>query len=63
MNLYSLFGTWKIGGLCLRTALIDYLEACARMGGAPSDLTPWLPWSLSPERRTLLSRPTIRDPA
>ena len=63
MNLYSLFGTWEIGGLCLRTALTDYLKACARMGGAPSDPTPWLPWSISPERRDLLSRPLIRDPA
>ena len=63
MTLYSLFGTWEIGRLCLGTILSDYLEACARAGSAPSDLSPWLPWAMSSERRALLSRPAIRDPA
>ena len=63
MNLYSLFATWEIAGISPRTALTDYLEACARTGAAPSDLSPWLPWTMPPERQELLSRPTIRDPA
>ena len=63
MILYSLFGTWEIGGLSPRTALADYLDACARTGAAPSDLSPWLPWAISPDRKSLLSRPLIRDPA
>ena len=63
MILYSLFRTWEIGGLGLRTTLADYLETCARRGQAPSDVSPWLPWELPPERKRLLSRPFLRDPA
>lgn len=63
MILSSLFRTWEIGGLGLRTTLADYLETCARRGQAPSDVSPWLPWELPPERKRLLSRPFLRDPA
>ena len=36
----------------------EYLTACARQGGAaPTDLTPFLPWAMSEERRRFLSKP------
>jgi transposase len=38
--------------------LQEYLTACARKGGAaPADLTPFLPWAMSEDRRQLLSKP------
>ncbi len=41
----------------------DYLTACARNGGAaPTDLTPFLPWAMSEERRQFLSKPAPRPP-
>jgi len=36
----------------------EYLEACAAAGGtAPADLTPFLPWEMSEERRQHLAKP------
>ena len=36
----------------------EYLEACAAAGGtAPADLTPFLPWEMSEERRQYLANP------
>ena len=38
--------------------LQEYLTACALEGGAaPADLTPFLPWAMSEERRQLLAKP------
>jgi transposase len=38
--------------------LQEYLTACARKGGAaPADLTPFLPWAMSEDRRQLLAKP------
>jgi hypothetical protein len=40
--------------------LQEYLEACAEAGGtAPADLTPFLPWEMSEERRQHLARPPL----
>lgn len=61
MTLYSLFSTWDRAGLNLRTTLADYLAVCARSGAPPSDLSPWLPWEMSPERKETLSRPSFRE--
>ena len=55
--LYTLFATWTLSGLNLRTVLSDYLPVCARLGKAPEDLRPWLPWEMSPDRKAVLSRP------
>jgi transposase len=41
----------------------EYLMACARNGGAaPADLTPFLPWAMSEERRQFLSKPSPKTP-
>ncbi len=55
--LYTLFATWTLHGLNLRTVLSDYLSVCARRGAAPDDLRPWLPWEMSKDRKEDLSRP------
>lgn len=55
--LYTLFATWSLSGLNLRTVLSDCLSVCARSGKAPEDLRHWLPWEMSPDRKAALSRP------
>ena len=56
--MYSLTGTLAMNGICVRRWLHEWLEACARnRGKAPDDLDPWLPWSMSPERRRDLMEP------
>ena len=47
--------------LNIHTALADYLTACAKLGKAPDDLSPWLPWSMGPDRKAFLSRPRPPD--
>ena len=37
------------------------LAACAKLGKAPDDLSPWLPWSMDPDRKAFLSRPRPPD--
>ena len=59
-TLYSLFVPWDRAGLNVRRLLSDCLSECARRGQAPSDLSPWLPWSLSSERRALI-RNSLQD--
>ena len=54
--LFSLFATVARGGLNPRRWLTWYLESCAANGGkAPEDITPFLPWNLTPERRQFLA--------
>ncbi len=56
--MYSVIGTLAMNGISIRRWLHEWLEACARNGGkAPDDLAPWLPWSMSPERRRDLMEP------
>jgi transposase len=46
--LFSLFQTLGLWGIPLRPWLQTYLQACADNGGqAPTDITPFLPWSLA----------------
>jgi transposase len=46
---------WKLNS---RHWLQEYLTACAELGGtAPADLTPFLPWSMSEDRRRQLAKP------
>jgi len=50
--LFSLFSTLKLAKINARKWLRWYLESCAQNGGrAPADITPFLPWNLSLERR------------
>jgi transposase len=54
--LFSLFATLTRCGLNPRVWLTEYLESCANDGGqAPADITPFLPWNLTPQRRQFLA--------
>jgi len=51
--LFSLFATLKLSKINVRTWLMWYLESCAQNGGrVPADITPFLPWNMSLEKRT-----------
>ena len=50
--LFSLFATLSLAKLSIRKWLTWYLRSCAANGGqAPGDLTPFLPWTISVEKR------------
>ena len=56
--LYSVVATLKTNGIDVRRWLEAWLQACANNGGQPpDDLSPWLPWSMSEERRCALMAP------
>ena len=55
-TMYSVAGTLAINGIDVRRWLQEWLTACAENGGKPpDDLSPWLPWSMSEERRRKLA--------
>jgi hypothetical protein len=57
-TLFSVLQTLALWGLNPRAWLSDSLNACAEAGGqAPSELEPFLPWSMDAARRAELCRP------
>ena len=51
-EMYSVLGTLALNGIDVLRWLEAWLEACAENGGKPpDDLSPWLPWTMSEERR------------
>ncbi len=56
--MYSVLGTLSSNGIDPLRWLDAWLTACAQIGGrAPGDLSAWLPWSMSAERRRALTAP------
>ena len=56
--LYSVVGTLSMNGIDVLRWLEAWLTACADNDGKPpDDLSPWLPWSMSEERRRQLTAP------
>jgi len=54
--LFTLFATVTLGRLNVRRWLTWFLQSCAENGGgAPADITPFLPWNLSAEQRVALT--------
>ncbi len=54
----KLFGSVTLNGIDVLRWLEAWLEACAENGGKPpDDLSPWLPWTMSEERRRELTAP------
>lgn len=54
--LFSLFATLTRCGVNPRAWLTWYLESCATHGGkAPTEITSFLPWNLTPQRRVSLA--------
>ena len=50
--MYTVVGTLKMNGIDVLRWLRAWLTECAANGGQPpEDLEPWLPWSMSEERR------------
>ena len=57
-RMYSVVGTLKINGIDVLRWLEAWLTACANNGAKPPhDLSPWLPWSMSEERRREFTAP------
>ena len=56
--MYSVVSTLATNGIDVRRWVEAWLQACAKNGGQPpDDLSPWLPWSMSEERRRALMAP------
>jgi transposase len=54
----SVLQTVLLWGLNPHHWLSTFLQACAEQGGkSPTDLSPFLPWAMTPERRAELARP------
>ena len=54
--MYSVVETLALNGVDVRRWLAEWLKVCAANGGrAPPDLSQWLPWSMSPQRRRTLT--------
>ena len=50
--MYSVVGTLSMNGIDVLRWLEAWLEACAKTGRKPPhDLSPWLPWSMSEDRK------------
>jgi len=59
-KMYTQLQTVEQWGLNPHHWLQEYLEACAEAGGtAPADLTAFLPWEMSEERRQHLAKPPL----
>lgn len=55
-TLFSLFATLTLAKINIRTWLTWYLESCAENEGqVPSEITPFLPWLMTAEKRRELS--------
>jgi len=63
--MFSMLQTLLLWGLNPHHWLSAFLQACAESGGqSPADLSPFVPWQMSAERREVLSRPLpVRVPA
>ena len=56
--MYSVAGTLSMNGIDVLRWLEAWLEACAKNGRKPpDDMSPWLPWSMSEDRRRELMAP------
>ena len=54
--MFSVFGTLALWKINPRLWLTDYLQTCARAGGKPpDDLTEFLPWTMSEQRKKELA--------
>lgn len=57
-KLFSLFQTWLINGLDPQALLLDYFNECSKTPGrSPSDISQFLPWTMSAERKECFALP------
>lgn len=64
-SVFSIFQTWLINGLNPQALLRDYFDQCSIIPGKPPpDLEPFLPWSMSEERKKKYALPeSYKQPA
>ena len=57
-KIFSLFQTWLINGLDPQAMLLAYFDECSKTPGrAPPDVSNFLPWRMSEERKKLFQLP------
>jgi transposase len=57
-KVFSLFQTWLINGLDPQTLLTDYFDECSKTPGKPPpDVSQFLPWKMSDERKRKYALP------
>jgi transposase len=57
-KLFSIFQTWLVNGLDPQALLLDYFNECAKTPGrAPPDVSQFLPWKMSDERKQCFALP------
>jgi hypothetical protein len=55
---FSLFQTWLINGLDPKALLLDYFNECSKTPGKPpADVSQFMPWTMSDERRRKFALP------
>jgi len=55
---FSVFQTWLINGLDPQALLLDYFNECSKTPGrAPPDVSQFLPWSMSAQRKACFALP------
>lgn len=58
-KLFSILQTWLINGLDPQAMLRAYFDECSKTPGhPPPDVSDFLPWKMSPERKSLFPLPT-----
>ena len=57
-KVFSIFQTWLINGLDPQALLLEYFNECSKTPGkAPPDVSQFLPWSMSEERKLCFALP------
>ncbi len=57
-RIFSIFQTWLINGLDPKALLLDYFNECSKSPGKPPpNVSEFMPWSMSPERRGKFALP------
>lgn len=57
-KLFSIFQTWLINGLDPQALLLDYFNECSKTPGrSPPDVSQFMPWTMSEERKTCFALP------
>lgn len=57
-KVFSIFQTWLINGLDPQAMLLDYFNECSKTPGrAPPDVSQFMPWTMSAERKECFALP------
>jgi transposase len=59
-KLFGIFQTWLINGLDPQALLLEYFNECSKTPGrAPPDVSQFLPWTMSEERKQCFALPAL----